>query len=270
MEALVVAAFALSAIAHFAIGRIQNSTSTRYIGEFPEHLDRITAAIRTAAVRIDGMADCVDYGSFFRPEAFEKLRRAIQYAHETNCVTVRIVVCGNPQPISAASALSSPEDRLKDPEFPSRLENYLKILEQEKTGYKNFWNECLAADRESYEVVEKCLDSKNFDGGDGATAFDRLLLARHAWFVRRFRDLGARVSQHTAGSDVFLWLIDGVEAVFLFTYPKANALAFYTRDPALLRVLNSIFETKLANSKDYSAGVPIYAAPSVTASPAST
>src|SRR5580704_2931179 len=71
MDALVVAAFVMSLIAHTAIERIRRSTSTRFIGEFPEHLDRITAAIRTAAVRIDGMADCVDYGSFFRPEAFE-------------------------------------------------------------------------------------------------------------------------------------------------------------------------------------------------------
>jgi len=173
-------------------------------------------------------------------------------------VAVHIVVCGEPRPISAASALSqrSLEDRLKDPEFPSRLKNYLKILEHEETGYKNFWDECLAADRAYYEVVEKCLKSKNFGGDDGARAFDRLLLARHAWFVRRFRDQGVRVHQHATGSDVFVWLIDGVKAVFLFAYPETNALAFYTSDPALLRVLNTIFQARLARSKDFPVGVP--------------
>jgi hypothetical protein len=257
MDTLVIVAFLLSLIGYVAVEQLRRTTSTRFIGEFPDHLGRITAAIRTAAVRIDGLADCVDYGSFSRPEAFEQLRQAIQFAHDINKVPVRMVVCGEPQAISAASALwrRSLEDRLKDPEFPSRLKHYLEVLQREETGYKDFWNECLAADAEHYACVQKCLDANRFQAGDDP-AFEKLLVARHAWFVRRFCDQGVLVRKHADPSDVFLWIVDGIEAMFLFAYPGANALAFSTRDPGLLRVLNSIFQARLADSQEYPKGIP--------------
>jgi hypothetical protein len=41
--------------------------------------------------------------------------------------------------------------------------------------------------------------------------------------------------------------------VFLFVYPDADALAFTTRDPGLIRVLNIVFNDK------FNKGVPVHA-----------
>src|ERR1035441_7617834 len=62
MDMLGIGAFSLSVAGAVALEWMRRRVSTRFIGEFPDHLDRITAMIRSAGVRIDGLADCVDYG----------------------------------------------------------------------------------------------------------------------------------------------------------------------------------------------------------------
>src|ERR1039457_3003444 len=140
MDALGVGAFGLAIAAAFALYSLQRSMSTRFIGEFPDHLDRITTLIHSAVVRIDALADCVDYGSFFRPEAYDALRRAIREAHETRGLPVRILVCGEVHAICAASAWCrrSFQDQYADADFADRLKHYCEVIQREQTGFMKF------------------------------------------------------------------------------------------------------------------------------------
>ena len=81
------------------------SIPTICIGRFPGHVAKIAEIVKTARSSIDIMADCVDYGSFFDPEAHQALFKAIRQAALDN-VQVRLLVCGRPQPITQNSFFS--------------------------------------------------------------------------------------------------------------------------------------------------------------------
>jgi hypothetical protein len=161
-------------------------------------------------------------------------------------VPIRMLVCAGPQPISAASEFGgrSFEERVKDPKFQEDLGRYLDVLSKEGTipnnedpvGFKKFLN-----NTDFIPQLARCNKTQEFTCVDKA-ALKSLLLRRHAWFLGRLRNCSTVIVRyHPLRSDVFLWIIDGREAMFLFTYPESNALAFSTRDPALIRVFDEMF-----------------------------
>ena len=256
-------------IACIGLEWMRHRVSTRFIGEFPDHLDKITQLIRGASVRVDSLADCVDYGSFFNPEAHETLIREIVDARQKRNVSVRMVICGldAPRPISTASRWSERtyrdqdqvRDRLEDPRFRERLSHYLGVIRTEATGFKSVYLEDYLKHEGGNGAVNKRIQECVFDGQEfGATdadeaAIEELLLVRHKWFLERVTTFGTatQVRKNKESSGVFLWIVDGLEAVFLFVYPGADALAFTTRDPELIRVFNSIFNEKFEKGSEY-------------------
>ena len=247
-------ALIFSIVGIFGIELLRQRASTKFIGEFPEHLDKIAKAIRGAGVRIDSLADCVDYGSFFRPEAFNKLFREVVEARDERKVQVRMLVCGPAQAISAASAWSSKKEfsvRIADPEFRDVLGHYLDVIRSDDTDFQeDFLPQYLDSRDETDRKVKGYQNVSEFCGSDGLV-FERLVLLRHEWFVRGLSRPGVKVRHHSDRTDVFIWIIDGAEAVFLFAYPGADALAFSTLDSGLIRVLKNIFEIRWRDSKPY-------------------
>jgi hypothetical protein len=249
------AALVLSFIAFVATEWIRRRISTRYIGEFPDHLDKITALVRTAAIRIDFLADCVDYGSFFRPKAHQKLLWEIKKAIQERGVHVTFIVCGPPQGISAASAWSrrTSESRFEDFGFRQDLSEYVAFVRGESQQFHTFIDKYLQSNGGEEDPINKRLRDRlaanDWQSTDGDVV-DRLLLLRHEWFATKLLD-GGDVLSNGERSDVFVWIIDGIEAVFLFAYPAADAMAFSTRDPGLIRVLKTMFNNKLNDSKRY-------------------
>lgn len=263
--AIGIAALILAFIACIGLEWMRHRVSTRFIGEFPDHLYKITKLVKSASVRIDSLADCVDYGSFFNPEAHETLVREIVDARQKRSVSVRMVICGPvaPKPISAASKWSDRSfrdqdqvrDRLEAPRFRDGLRRYLAVINAETAGFKEaFLDDYLKQDGGN-SITKKRIHECIFDGQEFAAtdadeaALEELLLIRHRWFLKRVTTFGTatEVRKNDDSSSVFLWIVDGLEAVFLFVYPGADALAFTTRDPALIRVFNIMFDDKFHN-----------------------
>lgn len=254
MGTISIVALILAIVAEWRLESIKKSVSTRYVGEFPDHVGKITTAIENASVRVDALADCVDYGSFFRPKEFESVASAIEATAKR--LPVRLLICGNTQPISRASAWACRPfpDRIKDTDFGDTLLRYVSTLRNEKGRFRKFLQSAIDANPSYYNCLLEFLNSEEFKS-DGEEPLNKLLLLRHAWFVDRFGD--ADIKKHCESTDVFLWIIDGVEAVFLFTYPAADALAFFTRDPSLIRVLTGMFNTRWKNASVYEESEPL-------------
>lgn len=251
MDLIGVSAFVLAFVGAIVLEWLRRRVSTRYIGRFPRHLSAITRLVRSAAVRIDSLADCVDYGSFFNPQAHERLIQEIIEATLKRDVSVRVLICEGPKPISAASTWEaySFTDRFASADFRDDLASYLNVLSKEggaqydeehsPGGFAKFLN-----DADIISHLKACNNNESF-GADDQLLLTKLLLRRHDWFRDRLTTYllkPADIRYQKARSDVFLWIIDGVEALFLFTYKRSNALAFLTRDPALIRVLEEMFE----------------------------
>lgn len=65
---------------------LQEQASTRFIGAFPKHLDDIIEIAEKVEGNFLMMADCADYGSFVKPEAHDRLYRAIETALTKNAL----------------------------------------------------------------------------------------------------------------------------------------------------------------------------------------
>jgi GNAT superfamily N-acetyltransferase len=274
--ALGAAAVVLAGLHAFHLEKITKSVSTRFIGRFPDDLDAIRSLVDNSVQRIKILVDAVDYGSFFRPLAHERLFRALRAARERG-VDVHILVCGSPQPLSHASYSADRVllDLKGNIEFETTLSIYLDGLrgdEPFRSALPGF-----LADLLKVPAYEGLLRGKN-PTQDGLTDFiDRkktngridwcknaefmaLLLCRHEWFAQRLRSDGVKIEIDWEAGQLqqFVWLRDGIEAVFLF--PSADRdkqkLAFLTRDPQLVTTFEHIFTQRCEKFKPPPAATP--------------
>lgn len=194
--------------------------STRFIGPFPKHINEIIEVAEKADRELLIMADCIDYGSFAKPEAHERLLAAIEKALEKK-VPVHILVCGEPAPISRSSRLEK------------LAWDFLIDTDEFKHYFHDIWRGKMEP-KSREELNTELLRSQQAD-------------------ARMLHGIGAairRLPKEWAGEvRLFLWMEDGEDAVFLFSGSGTGTegLAFRTRDSKLLEVIKDTFNQNWNN-----------------------
>lgn len=256
--------------------RIEGSLSTRRTGHFPDYVSKISRIATETTHSLDILADCVDYGSFFAPEAHRRAHEAICKAAGKDGVKVRIVVCGPPQTFTATSGRSS-EDYVRNyEEIKGYLGPYLKRVQSDH-GFKKWMSELLDPSATEFEKLKKWLvecDSpvqgtsievlsrcaavcaeraKLGRDANDQIVFTTLLQVRQKWFADLLSDAGAEIRYVGNRERIFLWIKDknvvqnGEKTeCAVFTFPSAghgkSQLGYETHDPDLLRTFESIFK----------------------------
>jgi hypothetical protein len=201
---------------------IAEGTSTRFIGEFPKHIHAIAEVASHACREILILADCVDYGSFSDHEAQERVVKALEDARDfARDVQIRLLVCGEPSPFSRASPFygRSFEELQQDNEFNRCAERYFRRYPSR---------------RGDTSPPSTCMD------------FENALKKVQSVFEERLGLVQVKIGKLPAErADLFLWIADDDDAVFLFPDggPEALGLAFRTRDSKLIeKNFKPIFE----------------------------
>jgi hypothetical protein len=201
---------------------IAKGTSTRFIGEFPKHLHSIVEVADHAWREISIMADCVDYGSFSDPEAHDLVVQALERARRpTRNIQVRILVCGEPEPFSRASPFYGREfeELRQDREFLRCAERYFTVYPPTPDDPSPL---------------------------SAFASFEHALKRSQQVFEDRLHVVHVQIGRlPTERADLFLWLADSDDAVFLFPEGARGVpgFAFRTRDSKLIEAnLRPIFE----------------------------
>jgi len=259
------------------LGRIANSLSTRYVGSFPEHVHKIYRAVQDAQESIVVFSDCVDYGSFSQPREHAKLLRALQCALDPSrftfpvrlwrkllgrrrAVSVNFLIWGKPQLISTANRLNSSTSFAQA--APHAVKAFVK-------GLSLYQKEFVKEYQSQFDVLKHLAENDHTDWTSPAAkqACEDVQQALHMWEVRLLTSKGAIVDgqffESTLAGDksdlstrlanvpkaeYFFWIIDDEKAVVLFTDPGEDALAFFTQDFYLLKLLRHTFKQKYADA----------------------
>jgi hypothetical protein len=255
------------------LGKITNSLSTRYVGSFPEHVRKIFRAVQDAQESIVVLSDCVDYGSISQTRQHARLFQALQCALDPSrytlpmrlwrrlrgrkeTVTVNFLIWGKPQLISAANKLNSPE------EFKAAAPETIRKFTE---GLFRYLPEFVNQHRSEFDVLLQFAENDHTDWTSPAArqAYQCILQALHAWEVQLLTSRGAMIEgQHFENgravedsnlparfsnvpkAEYFFWIIDDEKAVVLFNDPGEDALAFFTQDFDLMKLLRHTFRRK--------------------------
>lgn len=190
--------------------QLARSMSTRYIGIFPKDMDDIIEVINLADQELLIMSDSADYGSYSRPETYQRLHTAVLTAREKG-VSVRWLVYGEKP---AEETLLS---QFKEADF-AETRNSPKFL-----NYFKYWSGKQLP--ESHAEFLKILREKEKD------------------FLKDLLDKGAEIQTLSEKVWLFFFMQDKQDAVFLFEDIGAEeqGLAFRTRDAKLVETFCGIF-----------------------------
>lgn len=245
----------------FHLERITESMSTRFIGRFPDSLDILTDLVSHATRRIDVLWDGVDPGSYFRPEAHERLMDALldRRQMKPKGVTIRFLVWGGPKAISAASGLRTEDFTPQMAKhfcnfhgsrggFTQHLDDAFARIPKPNDPSATNWDKSKHSEAEVYNVkLEEIKSYLNCEKPDpNSPEFKALQLCLHEWVKYRLVDAGVDIivpeaTDHGFVPEIFFLIVDGNEAVFVLPCPGQNALAFRTSDSKLLESLEEKF-----------------------------
>ncbi len=73
-----------------------------------------------------------------------------------------------------------------------------------------------------------------------------LMLCLHEWVKEIYEDAGAQIiiRKDQQSPELFFWIIDGAQAIFLLPTGEKDALAFFTKDRHLVKTFKRIFRDK--------------------------
>jgi hypothetical protein len=190
--------------------QLARSMSTRYIGIFPKDMDDIIEVINLADQELLIMSDTVDYGSYSRPETYQRLLNAVLSARERG-VSVRWLAYGE-KPGEETLLSQFKEADFDDTRNSPKFRNYFK-----------YWS-----GKQPPETHAEFLT---------------ILREKEKDFLKDLRDKGTEI--HTLSEKVWLFFFmqDKQDAVFLFEDIGAEeqGLAFRTRDAKLVETFCGIF-----------------------------
>ncbi|HEV2560720.1 MAG TPA: hypothetical protein VGT78_01140 [Rhizomicrobium sp.] len=260
--------------------RLTESVSTRFVGSFPRHILALAQLINEAAdgADIEMLCDGVDYGSFAAPEDHKQLLRALINARSRG-VVVKVLLWGPPQAMSIMNKYRDMENR-SETTFPLTVNTFVASWRTE-TGFVNRLEGLFGkldgvlfnlenAQQVSYRQVRDMLFKESFDDCKSlefSATLTALQLCLHEWVYERLEDENASVvvrPPRTIDAEVlrtltavglgkliqeeinirpgfFFWRV-GNEAVYLMPVPGDDALAFRTRDSALVGAFAKIFQ----------------------------
>lgn len=260
--------------------QVRNALSTRYIGPFPDHLNDIIEVVRGARKEITILADCVDYGSFRGLNLSKALVEEI-CARREEPRTVRFLVWGRWQTMSRANKFRDERLRL-DRRFRCYVLYFLQsLLRYERPLVYEFYEEYRACGREIlsgttnwvrppalirmqsvlhfwflYGKLKPAGIHPTMHYRPGNSLEDRV--ANVLRVLRRFvdqgreptadeiaKEIGESEKESVSDPEVFFWIADDREAVFLLPRHGQDALAFRTSDYRLISALRDMFEEKM-------------------------
>jgi len=194
------------------IEELVKSMSTRYIGMFPQDLNDILDVVRHADKELSIMADFVDYGSYSRPETYQKVLQELDQAREKG-VLVRFLVYGE------KPARETLDSQFKQDEF-SQI--------QGRPEFRHYFSE-------KYPGINKPTT---------CAEFAKILQQKQEDVTNRLLDKGVEIRTLPEKVWLFFWLQDDQDAVFAFEDigTQEQGLAFRTRDAKLVETFKAIFE----------------------------
>ncbi len=219
----------------------KQKSSVNPIGEFPGYLDQIIRKIKTATISIDAMIDCVDVGSLADPDLHADMIHAICKVSRNKHIAVNMLITEEPAPISRANPFygKSLSELRKDPVFEETLARYL-------TFHHDFRGQPLTNDTDFIELLQKHQESVRCNlNGAGAKIYglDGAPIQKCEVVRTLFKEhsRGEELMPHK--SDLFFFVFDGSNAIFLLSNPAPNGwkMAFETEDQDLVNVFNRIF-----------------------------
>ncbi|MGD1278550.1 MAG: hypothetical protein ABR964_15160 [Tepidisphaeraceae bacterium] len=110
--------------------RVQNSLSTRYIGQFPEHMDEVVKLVKSAKRNLTIVCDVPAYCSFTRPELGLAYKQALEgKKYQAGFKTLRFI-CLSDREIDAFHHEQLDPDTTDDkwPEFKKHFDTQLNFL----------------------------------------------------------------------------------------------------------------------------------------------
>ncbi len=231
---------------------LQKSLTTRFIGTFPDHLDNIISLVAGAHKEIHILADCLDYGSFRDLDSAKKLEQTICASQQQSKLQghVKYLLWGKAQTMSRASKFRNQDQRLTV-EFSDAVAQYISKLKRVEPKFAKVFSAYIAD-------VEKTLASKELSAWKDHKYLSALQLAFHELQRMRFLRAGINptvfvqpdtmdeASDAPREPEVFFWIADKKNAVFLLPTAGEDALAFETRDRDLIMALETIFQSRLA------------------------
>ena len=175
--------------------------STSRKGPFPLYLSEI-GTLAKRAHRLDILVDCLDYGSFFKPDVHQTVHDIVCEVAKT--IEVRILVCGEvPQPLTEPSGRSLSKDE---------LDTYCAALREDK-GFSRFLEELAFPENVTFKTFETTWfktppPSGSLDacrrvcspgsasltaGAEDRRILETLLQIRQLWFARQLRHAGVLI-----------------------------------------------------------------------------
>src|SRR5882672_269382 len=235
-----------------------NSTSTRYVAEFPHSIPIITNIVQGACSDLSIVIDVPGYGEYSDPQAFYSYMHSIlDLRHRTvqdnfnagHCLGKTLEKGGDLARVPKVRLLLfSPEER----EIALRRQLTKDALEKSladpsgRALFINFFRSNPDLLRENPEnFLAKVKD------GSGYEQFISLLLADFADQEKELRKAGVEMRYTREPSIMRVWLQDSEAAAFSFDHSSETEIAFQTRDPKLLDNFKEIFEQKWNASVGY-------------------
>jgi hypothetical protein len=199
---------------------IADSVSTRYIGNFPKNLTDVCTLTKAARRELLVMVEFVNYGHYWKPEAFEEFSRELELARDRG-VKVRFLAQKQDAAKQALQELL-PEKELWPPKESDEL-------------YKHFFS--------VYPGIEKPKDYYEFL---------ETLLRKGREAASKLFDKGVSIKLAPNSDRLFLCVEDGEEAVFSFKNAAGGEpLCFRTRDAKLIETFKDLFNGHWERGREY-------------------
>lgn len=206
---------------------ISESISTRYVDTFPRNMPEITNLIGTTKNSLLIVTDVAAYAQYSGPGAFD----------EYNSVLHRLASPDKKIDIKLLCYDSETESVYREKQFGIKNEEEFKKLQ----------------DTEMYKAWIRHRGGKN--PPQSVKDFYDLLHERNRTFLNDLSDRNVKIKVTKKELPVFLWIVDGKEAIFSFyNYGKSpREVSFRTIDQNLIKKLQEIADTAFTDtdSREY-------------------
>lgn len=252
-----------SGLSRTKIEEVANQASTRSVGPFPMHIQAIIDLVDHAKHEIVILADCVDYGSFRNFARHSELVAAICLAAKEGR-KVKYLVWGDVQPMSRANKYRDADERKNDAHIKQGAKNFhddvRKLLCDLRAGGHE---EKL---QPQFQKVNEFLDDPKTDWGTpkGPIAVLQVLQRKyHDLQLKKLADAGVTLQGFLSNTDrnvstdavvgtpeevpaqeLFFWIVDEREAMFVVPNYGEDGLAFFTKDRHLVETFMRTFERR--------------------------
>ena len=196
---------------HESLTKITESISTQYVGEFPEHLPKITAILAKATKNVEILCDVPGYGHYSSRQQYFNYRNVIQKLAVTDKVQIRMAFYT--QDLAKKAAVDAFGDDFAAIRKTDAFRAYRKTISREIKDIDDF-----------YKLIVE-LDYINCK--------------------KDFEEIaGIELIRIKEPVQIYFWIIDGLEAVFSIATSGLDPVevAFTTTDTKFIAILQALLK----------------------------